>query len=566
MPKRSKIKNMRLRHPLLFVMVFLTVAATLVAANPVRARNAMVVAQEPLAADVGVEVLKAGGNAIDAAVAVGFALAVTHPSAGNIGGGGFLLARFADGSVTFVDFREQAPARASRNMYLDDEGNLTTDSRSGWLAAGVPGTVKGLEYAHHKYGKKPWAELITPAVELARDGFPVSWALARSLKNSERLAQFDESRRVFLRGGKYFEAGDTLVQPELANTLARIRTEGSRDFYEGETAKLLVAEMGSAGGLFTAADLKAYQVHERQPLKGEYRGHTIFTAPPPSSGGVGILQMFAMLSGSGYTASGAGSAASIHYVAEVMRRYYADRSEYLADPGYYEVPVKRLLDESYIGSRRDSIDPLSVTRSTELGAGEGLDTESSDTTHFSIIDSQGNAVALTYTINGSYGCGVTVPGLGFLLNNEMDDFSAKPGVANMFGLVQGEANRIQPGKRPLSSMTPTIVVRGDEPYLVLGAPGGARIINGVLQVILNVIDFRMDIQDAVDQPRFHHQWKPDKLSVESGISPDTIRLLRERGHEVESIGSVALVEAILSDGDWLHGATDRRAHGKAAGY
>ncbi len=541
-------------------------AVSLQAREPVKARHAMVVAQEPLATDVGVEVLRSGGNAIDAAVAVGFALAVTHPAAGNIGGGGFLLARFADGKTTFIDFRERAPAKATKDMYLDAAGRLTSKSTLGWLAAGVPGTVRGLQYAHDRYGRKKWAELVAPAVRLAREGFEVSWRLSESLRASPRMAKFEESRRIFLKNGAFFAPGDRLVQPELARTLERIRDRGARDFYEGVTARRLVSEMKIHGGLIAASDLRSYRALERKPLAGAYRGYRILTAPPPSSGGIGILEMLGMLEGSGYEKTGAGSAAAIHYTAEVMRRYFADRSRYLADPDYYKVPVAALLDKSYLERRRQSINPEKASSSDEIGPGLAPVSETTDTTHFSIVDAEGNAVALTYTINGSYGSGVTVPGLGFLLNNEMDDFSAKPGSPNGAGLVQGEANAIQPGKRPLSSMTPTIVLKDGRPYIVLGAPGGPRIINGVLQVILNVLDFRMNIQDAVDRPRFHHQWKPDKLSLEAGFSPDTVLLLRKRGHRIARIGSVARVEAILVKTDRLEGAFDGRGGGKVAGY
>lgn len=543
----------------------LAVSAPLGAAHPVHGRRAMMVAQEPLATDTGVEVLRSGGNAVDAAVAVAFALAVTHPAAGNLGGGGFLLVRLAGGETAFLDFREQAPAAAARGMYLNDRGESTEGSRVGWRAAGVPGTVKGLEHAHRKFGSKPWAELVDPAIRLAREGFRVSWALARSLRSNRVLSRFDESRRIFLNGGRGYEPGDILRQPELADTLERIARNGAADFYEGETARRLAAAMAAHGGLITRDDLAAYRLHERAPLRGRYRGYEILTAPPPSSGGVGLLQMLAMLDGSGYERHGPGSAAAIHYVAEVMRRFYADRSEHLADPGFHRVPLAGLLAPAYIAARRASIDPDRATPSAAVGPGLLSAEESAETTHLSVIDPQGNAAALTYTINGAYGSGVTVPGLGFLLNNEMDDFAARPGSPNMFGLVQGEANRIEPGKRPLSSMTPTVVLREDRPYLVLGAPGGPRIINGVLQVILNVVDFTMGIQDAVNRPRFHHQWQPDKLYLEDGFSPDTVELLRRRGHAVESMDGVALVEAILADGDSLQGATDPRGHGKAAG-
>jgi gamma-glutamyltranspeptidase/glutathione hydrolase len=529
----------------------------------------MVVAQEPIAADVGLRVLQAGGNAMDAAVAVAFALAVTYPYAGNIGGGGFLLARMADGRATFIDFREKAPLASTRNMYLDSKGNVTADTLVGWRAAGVPGTVRGMELAHQKYGRKPWVDLVDPAVKLATEGFQVSYTFDASLQNESArklLSQFPESKRIFLSAGY----GEKLVQPELAATLTRIRDRGASDFYEGETARKLAAAMASNGGLITLADLKAYQAVEQEPLRGHYHGDEIITSPPPSAGGVGLLQMLGMLEGSGYEKTGAGSAASIHYVAEVMRRSYADRSEYFGDPDFVKVPVRKLLDPHYIESRRKSIDPLHATPSAQLRPGVLNAHESTETTHFNIVDNEGNAVAVTYTLNNGYGSGVTVPGLGFLLNDEMDDFAAKPGAENLFHLIQGEANAIQPGKRPVSSMTPTILTRGGKLFLILGAPGGSRIVNGVLQVILNVEDFHMNVQDAVDWPRSHHQWMPDQLYVEKGISPDTVELLRAMGHQISPLEStqsvVARVEAILNAGGWLQGASDPRGNGKAEGY
>ncbi len=547
----------------------LLVSLSLSARQPEYARHAMVVAQEPLAADVGLRVLQSGGNAIDAAVAIGFALAVTYPFAGNIGGGGFLLARFADGRATFIDFREKAPLAATRNMYLDSKGNVSDDSVVGWRAAGVPGTVRGLELAHRKYGRKPWAELLNPAVQLASEGFPVSYTLDTSIHDQEHstlLSKFPESKRIFL-SALY---GEKFIQPELAATLKRIRDRGASDFYDGETAQKLAAAMAAHGGLITLADLKAYQAEESEPLHGHYHGDEIISAPPPSAGGVGLLQMLGMLEGSGYEKSGAGSAASIHYVAEVMRRFYADRSEYFGDPDFYKVPISKLLDPKYIASRRHSIDPLHATPSDQIRPGNITVREGTETTHFNIVDSDGNAVAVTYTLNNGYGSGVTVPGLGFLLNDEMDDFAAKPGTENMFHLIQGESNAILPGKRPVSSMTPTIVLRDGKLFLMLGAPGGSRIINGVLQVLLNVVDFHMNVQDAVDWPRFHHQWMPDELYVERGISPDTVKLLRDMGHKISPLEFtspvVARVEAILNDSGWLLGATDPRGNGKAEGY
>src|SRR5215472_15570265 len=435
--------------------------------EPVYARKGMVVAQEPLAADVGVAVLESGGNAIDAAVAVGFALAVTHPYAGNIGGGGFMLIRLADGRTTFIDFREKAPRGASHNMYLDASGNLTRDSVLGWRAAGVPGTVRGLELAQKKYGRKTWTELLQPAIALASNGFPISYAQARSFHaNSDGLSQFRDSKRIFLKDGSFYEMGETLRQADLARTLERIARNGASDFYEGETARILVREMERNGGLITLQDLHEYQAVERKPLEGDYKGYHIVTSPPPSSGGVGILQMLAMLDGTGYEKSKAGSATAYHYLAEVMRRFYADRNQYLGDPDFVKDPITALLDPVYIRARRATIDPVLATASDQIRPGLPAGAvEGSDTTHYNIADEQGNIVAVTYTLNNAYGSKVNVPGAGFLLNDEMDDFAAKPGTPNLFGLVQGEANAIAPGRRPLSAMTPTIVLKNGKPFL-----------------------------------------------------------------------------------------------------
>ena len=574
-------------RPLAAVLA-LTLVPGAQARQPARAAKAMVVAQEPHAADVGAAILKAGGNAVDAAVAVGFALAVTHPTAGNLGGGGFMLVRLANGQTNFFDFREKAPLKATKDMYLDAAGKPTRDSLVGWRASGVPGTVRGLALAHRRYGRQPWVKVLEPAVTLAQRGFSVSHALSQSLKSAGRagtntqggsvltsagiLSRFPESRRIFTRDGRFFEPGETLVQPELAATLQRIARHGERDFYEGETARQLAAAMTANGGLITLEDLKAYQAVERKPLTGRYRDYDIITAPPPSTGGVGLLQMLGVLEGSGYEKHGSGAAAGIHFVAEAMRRFYADRGEFLGDPDFVKVPVRGLISREYARQLRASIDPERATPSTTVKHGNPLPYESTETTHFSILDAEGNSVALTYTLNGGYGNGVTVPGLGFLMNNEMDDFTVKPGSPNMFGLIEGVANTIQPGKRPNSSMTPTIVLKNNQPVLIVGAPGGSRIITGVMQVILNVLDFGMNVQDAVDAPRFHHQWQPDRLYTERGISPDTLAALRARGHAVEpNTFGVARVEAIhvetSPDGRrWLAGGSDGRGDGKASGY
>jgi gamma-glutamyltranspeptidase len=536
------------------------------ARQPVHARHAMVVTVEPHATDIGIDVLKSGGNAIDAAVAIGFALAVTHPSAGNIGGGGFLLARFADGRTTFLDFRERAPAAASRNMYLDAAGNPTDESVAGYRASGVPGTVKGLEFAHRKYGKKSWADLLAPAANLAARGFPVTFAQAGSFRNSKVLGRVADSKRIFLKDGRYYEPDEILIQPDLARTLERIRHQGAKDFYEGETAQLLAADMHDHGGLITLDDLKNYTVVEQEPLTGRYHGCDIVTAPLPSSGGIGILQMLGVLDGTGYEKSGPGSAASIHTMAETMRHYFADRAEFLGDPEFATVPVSRLLDPKYIAAIRASIDPKRATPSLQVRAGKAVPPESSETTHYTVVDTEGNVVAVTYTLNGGYGSGVTAAGLGFLLNNEMDDFTIKPGQPNMYGVLQGEANAIQPHKHPLSSMTPTIVLRDGKFYFTAGSPGGPTIINTVLEVMVDVIDFHMNIQQAVDWPRFHHQWLPDELSMERGFSPDTVALLESRGHKIKLASSQGEAAAILWDGAWLQGAADGRTQGTAKGF
>ena len=551
------------------VLMFALVVPAAEGREPVYGRQAMVVAQEELATDVGVSILRAGGNAVDAAVAVGFALAVTHPYAGNLGGGGFMLIRMADGRASFIDFREKAPGRASHDMYLDANRNPTNESVVGWRSAGVPGTVRGFELAHKKYGRKSWADLVSPAVALADKGFPVSrWQMNSWRRAAPLLSQFPESQRTFLNRGAFYEWQETFRQPELARTLERIGRLGARDFYEGETGHLLANAMAKNGGLITLADLHDYKAVERAPLEGDYKGYRIITSPPPSSGGVGLLQMLAMLNTTGYEKYGAGSAEAYHYMAEVMRRFYADRSQYLGDPDFVKNPISALLAPSYVQARRATIDPEHATPSDSVKPGLPAEHEGTNTTHYSIVDQEGNAVAVTYTLNDAYGSGVTVPGAGFLLNDEMDDFAAKPGTPNMFELVQGEANAIAPGKRPLSSMVPTIIVKDGKPFLILGAPGGPVIITAVLQVILNVIDFGMNVQDAVDFPRVHQQWKPDRLDMEKGVSPDTIALLQRMGYAVE-VGNpqvTARVEAIeISDG-WVQGGHDGRGPGKAEGY
>jgi gamma-glutamyltranspeptidase/glutathione hydrolase len=539
---------------------------------PLRARHGMVVSVEEQASQAGVQVLKQGGNAVDAAIATALALAVTHPSAGNIGGGGFLLIRLADGHVTFIDFRERAPAGASRDMYLDASGKVIPEASTvGPRAAGVPGTVAGLEYASRKYGKLRWRRVVEPAVRLAARGFPVSYELAHSLssKGTVRLLErFPESKRILLRGGRYYEPGERLLQPDLARTLRRIQRGGAREFYQGETARRLAAFMQKSGGLITLADLEDYKAVERAPLTGAYRSYQVISSPPPSSGGTVLIEMLNILEGVPLAEKGAQSADAIHWTTEAMRRAFADRARYLGDPDFVKVPVRGLIDKKYAERLRASIDPQHASRSDAVAAGDPLPYEAAETTHLSVVDKDGNAAALTYTLNGGYGCGVTAEGLGFLLNNEMDDFSSKPGVPNMYGLLQGEANAIAPRKRPLSAMTPTFVTRDGKLLLVTGSPGGPTIINTVLNILLNVIDYKMGVQQAVDAPRFHNQWLPDELRVEPGFSPDTLALLKARGPNVgpaRGFPGDAPYIAVAPDG-LLLGAADPRMGGQAAGY
>jgi len=536
--------------------------------DPVRAKRAMVVSSEENATLAGVQVLREGGNAVDAAIAVGFALAVTHPWAGNLGGGGFMLIRFVDGQAAFLDFRERAPGVARRDMYLDSAGKPTDESLAGYRASGVPGTVRGFDLALRKYGSKPWSKLMEPAIELAGKGFPVTWGLAESLRSGERLARFPESHRIYQRNGQYYAMGDVLRQPDLEATLKRIAKDGPDEFYTGETARLIAADMERSGGTITLDDLKGYEAVEREPLRSRYKDYELLLAPPPSSGGIGIGQMLHMLEGSGYEKGGAGSASAMHYAAEVMRRYFADRARHFGDPDFTNVPGTGLLSKKYARERRSSIRSGRATPSASLQAGEPASYESAETTHYSVVDPQGNAVAVTYTLNGAYGSGVTAKGTGVLLNNEMDDFTVKPGEANMYGVLQGEKNAIEPRKRPLSSMTPTILSRGGKLFMVVGSPGGPTIISTVLEVILNVVDFKMNLQQAVDFPRFHHQWMPDELRIERyGTSPDTIESLRRRGHEVRLVEAQGRVMAIQAGDDgWLLGAADSRSEGLALGF
>lgn len=539
----------------------------------------MVASVHTLATDVGVEVLKKGGNAVDAAVAVAMALAVVYPAAGNIGGGGFMLIRLADGTTTVIDYRETAPAQASRNMYLDSAGRLVPErSTKGHLSIGVPGTIAGMAYALEKYGTKKWAELLEPAVKLASKGFQVTKGLEEELLFYRPLLNsFPETRRVFLRDGKPYREGEVLRQPELASTLRRLQKAGPREFYEGETARLLLEEIQRGGGILTAADLKGYRPKERKALTGSYRGYDIVTMPPPSSGGILLIEMLNMLEQHDLQSMGATSSRKYHLLVEVMKRAFADRALYLGDADFVTVPVEKLTSKEYASSLNRTIDLERATPSRELLSGQNF-TEPSDTTHFSIVDRWGNAVSNTYTLNFAYGSGVMVKGAGFLLNNEMDDFAAKPGSKNDFNLIQGEQNAIAPGKRPLSSMTPTMVVKDGKLLLVLGSPGGPTIINAVLQVIVNYIDHRMNLRQAVDSPRIHHQWMPDLIRQEpNSLAEDVIENLKRRGHNLpvlsynassrsSYIGDVEAVAIEESTGYRLGANDPRKPDSKAAGY
>lgn len=501
-------------------------------AQLVRANSGMVASANKIASQVGVDIMKRGGNAIDSACAVGFALAVVYPAAGNLGGGGFMLIRLADGKSVAIDYRETGPEAASRTMYLDAAGNIIPEaSLVGYRAAGVPGTVAGLGLAQQKYGRLPWHDVLEPAVRLAAKGFPVSYALAANLKATEKLARFPESKRIFLKGGDFYREGEIFRQPELAATLRRIQKLGPDEFYRGETAKRLVADMQANSGLITASDLAGYRAVEREPLKGTYRGCEVLTMPPPSSGGAALLEMLNILEPHDLKALGYNSAATNHLLIESMRRAFADRAEFMGDPDFVKMPTRALISKAYAQSVAKSILPERATPSAEIGHGKPAGYESSETTHFSVVDAAGNAVSNTYTLNMGCGNCATVRGAGFLLNDEMDDFTSKPGIPNGFGLIQGESNAIGPRRRPLSSMTPTILTRNGKLMLVIGSPGGPTIINTVLQVISNVVDHDMDIGRAITAPRIHHQWLPDIVKVEPFALPnEVLQSLEAMGH------------------------------------
>jgi gamma-glutamyltranspeptidase/glutathione hydrolase len=531
----------------------------------------MVASSEKLASQIGIDTLKKGGNAVDAAVAVGFALAVTHPSAGNLGGGGFMMIRFANGKTACIDYRETAPAAAGRDAYLDSGGQIIPKaSTQGYRASGVPGTTAGLCLAQKNYGRLSLKEVIQPAIDLAEQGFPVSDHLSESLRAAAPLLElFPESRRVYLNNGKYFEPDETLIQKDLARSLKAIGDAGADGFYRGESAAKIAAAYEPHGRWITREDLLKYEPKFRTPVRGSYRGYDVITMPPPSSGGTVLLEMLNALEGFNVSGMGAGSSRTIHLMAEAMRHAFRDRAELMGDTDFVKVPISQLILKSYASEFRKTFNPERASDSLALPARVLPAAEASETTHFSVVDKDGNAVANTYTLNGGYGSGVTIEGTGILMNNEMDDFSSKPGVPNAYGLMQGEANAIARGKRPLSAMTPTFVLREGKLFLVIGSPGGPTIINTVLQVIVNVVDFGFTIQEAIDAPRIHHQWLPDELRMENqGFSEDVTKALEARGHRLAFRGFMGDAEGIMVEprtGMRL-GASDPRGDGLTIGY
>jgi len=564
---------MRTRIPV--ALSLLTPALMAASPEPVRAPKGMVSTASAPASAAGLEILRKGGNAVDAAVATAFALAVTYPAAGNIGGGGFMVIRMADGRTAAIDYRETAPRAATKTMFLDAQGNpIPGAPRTGHRSAGVPGTPAGMALALQKFGTLPWKEVLAPAVRLARDGFPVTRALAASLKGLEKKAgAFPETVRIFLRGGALWKEGNVFRQPELAATLDRLATSGWREFYEGETTRLLAAEMRSGGGLIAAADLQAYRAEMREPLRGSYRGYEIISMPPVSSGGFLLHQMLRTLGHFDLASLGHNSSARNHLVVEVMKRAYADRAAYFGDPAFVRIPLAGLLAPRYIAERARLIEPGRATPSTEIREGRPEGWESTETTHFSVVDAAGNAVSNTYTLRDGYGSGITVRGAGFLLNNVMDEFAAKAGAPNAFGFPAGEANTIAPGKRPVSSQTPTIGVKDGKLAFVVGSPGGTTIPNTVLQVVLNLVDHGMNIQEAVDAPRLHHQWLPDVIRYERfGLAADVIHAMEAKGHKFippEQAGPIGMVHAIAIDpatGMRLGASDSRSPDGRAIGY
>ncbi|PWF64850.1 gamma-glutamyltransferase [Shewanella sp. BC20] len=540
-------------------------------AQPVWAKHGMVASQEALASRTGIEILKQGGNAVDAAVAVAFSLAVTLPRAGNIGGGGFMLVHLAKENKTIaIDYREMAPSKAKKDIFLDENGDAVTKlSREHGLAVGVPGTVMGMSLALEKYGTMTMAQVTAPAIKMAQEGISVTPDLAVSLAGlKRRMSQWPSTAAIFYKAdGSDYQVDDILKQPELAHSLQLIAEKGTKGFYEGETAEKLVKAVQEAGGIMTLADLQHYKAVEREPVRGQYRGYEVISMPPPSSGGVHIIEMLNVLQQFPIDQFGHNTAQTIHVMAETMKHAYADRSEYLGDPDFYKVPVKQLTNKDYAQKIASQIALNKTTPSTEIKPGNLAPYESDQTTHFSVVDKWGNAVSNTYTLNFSYGSGLVAKGTGILLNNEMDDFSAKPGTPNGYGLVGGDANAVEGNKRPLSSMSPTIVMKDGKPFLVTGSPGGSRIITTTLQIIMNVIDHGLNIAEASNAARVHHQWLPDELRVESSLNRDTISLLEAKGHKVKVQSAMGSTQSIMVTDQGIFGASDPRHSGsEAVGY
>ena len=537
--------------------------------HPVISKTGMVVSQRQSASEVGAEILRKGGNAVDAAVATGLALAVVLPRAGNLGGGGFMVVYLKDADKTItIDYRERAPALAHRDLFLDEKGNYDKNkAQFSLLSAGVPGTVAGLHLALTKYGTMSWEEVLEPSIKLAEEGFAVPYDLANILASSrykKRLSSNVAAAESYYKKDKSnYEAGETLKLPNLAWSLRQLAEYGPDAFYKGEIAKKIVQEMERNNGLITFEDLENYKAVERPPVEGTYKDFRIVSMPPASSGGVHLIQMLNMLEEYPINEMGFGSADSIHILAEVMKRAYADRSKHLGDMDFYDVPFS-LMSKKYSRSLNKSISVKSRTASKDVFPGDPYPYESPDTTHFSVMDQFGNAVSNTYTLNFSYGSGIMIPGTGMLMNNEMDDFSSKPGVPNGYGLLGSEANSIQANKRPLSSMTPTIIFKDDKPYLVLGSPGGSRIITTVLQVALNVMEHKMNVAQAVNSPRIHHQWLPEVLMMEKGFGPDTEKILKEKGYNLYPSSTMGSVQAIIKEGEYFYGAADPRRPGSGA--
>lgn len=523
-------------------------------------KDGLAISSNVLANEIGQKVLEEGGNAIDAAVAVGYALAVVHPAAGNIGGGGFAVIHLANGENITLDFREKAPLKATRDMYLDESKEVIQDSSViGYLAAGIPGTVAGMSEMLDKYGTKKLSDLIEPAIQLAQNGFKITDRQAETmLEVKDEFAKFASSKKYFLKSdGSTYKGGELLVQKDLAKTLKLIQKEGPKAFYEGAIADLIVKDMEKNGGIITKEDLKNYKPVWRKPVVGNYRGYDIISMAPPSSGGIHIIEILNIMENANIGDMGFGSISTISLMTEAMRQAYADRSEYLGDPDFVKVPVEKLIDKDYAKSIFKKINLNRATPSKNVKPGLGK--ESNNTTHYSVADKWGNAVSVTYTINASYGSAAAVDGAGFLLNNEMDDFSIKPGVPNIYGLVGGDANAIEPNKRPLSSMSPTIILKDGKLFMVVGSPGGARIITTVLQVISNVIDHKMNISEAVSAPRFHMQWLPDEIRIEKfGMTKDTIKALENKGYKIVELPDMGDVNAILIDNGIFYGTMDPR--------